>query len=263
DDHVLVVAFHHGIYDQWSGTVVARDLLGCYDAYATGREPELPELPVQYGDFAAWQAQWVGSEEESVQLDYWARELAGLAPLELPTDRPRPAAQTFQGAKVSTMLPASLVAGLERLGRERGATLFMTVLAGFATVLSRYSGQHDIAVGTPVAGRRAAELEHLVGFFVNNVVLRLDTSGNPTFTEFLDRVRERCVGAYAHADVPFERVVERLRPARDLSRSPLFSVMFAFGNVPLPPMRATGLTAELFRVDPGTAKFDLFVTAVP
>ncbi|MFG1951744.1 amino acid adenylation domain-containing protein [Micromonospora sp. NPDC048830] len=263
DDHVLVVAFHHAVYDQWSGAVFVRELLACYDAAVAGVEATLPELPVQYGDFAAWQREWVGGEEESGQLAYWERRLAGLPPLELPTDRPRPAAQTFEGATVDAVLPAELVTALDRLGREHQATLFMTVLTAFSAVLARHSGQEDLAVGTPVAGRRAPELEHLVGFFVNNLVLRVDASADPGFADLLGRVRDTCLDAYANGDVPFERVVERLRPDRDLARSPLFSVMFVFGNVPLPALRATGITAELFRVDPGTAKFDLFVTCVP
>ncbi|MGB2570895.1 amino acid adenylation domain-containing protein [Micromonospora citrea] len=262
-DQVLVVAFHHAVYDQWSGAVFVRELLACYDAALAGVPPALPELPVQYGDFAAWQRQWVGGDEEAGQLDHWQRRLAGLPPLNLPTDHPRPSTQTFDGGTVETVLPAELVAALERRGRDHQATLFMTVLTGFAAVLARHSGQDDLAVGTPVAGRRAPELEHLVGFFVNNLVLRIDASADPGFAELLDRVRGTCLDAYAHADVPFERVVERVRPERDLARSPLFQVMFVFGNVPLPALTATGFTAELFRVDPGTAKFDLFVTCVP
>ncbi|HEY0697918.1 MAG TPA: condensation domain-containing protein, partial [Micromonospora sp.] len=263
DDHVFVVAFHHAIYDQWSGAVFVRELLTTYDALVTGGEPALPELPIQYGDFSAWQREWIGGAEETAQLDYWEQRLAALPPLELPTDRPRPARQTFEGATVDTFLDAELVGRLEQVGRERGATLFMTVLSGFAAVLARHSGQEDLAIGTPVAGRRAAELEHLIGFFVNNLVLRVDTSADPDFGTLVERVRAGAVEAYAHDGVPFERVVERLRPERNLARSPLFSVMFVFGNVPLPAMRAAGFTAELFRVDPGTAKFDLFVTCVP
>ncbi|MGA8118180.1 MAG: condensation domain-containing protein, partial [Actinocatenispora sp.] len=263
DDHVLLVAFHHAIYDQWSGAQFVRELLACYDAHLAGKTPELGELEVQYGDFAAWQRDWVGGEEETEQLEYWAKELAGLTPLDLPADHPRPSGQTFDGGTEEIRLTPDLIGSLEKIAREHQATLFMAALAGFTTVLHRWSGQDDVAVGTPVAGRRAAELEPLIGFFVNNLVIRTDSGGDPTFGEMLDRTRTRCLAGYGHADVPFERVVERLHPIRDLARSPLFSVMFVFGNVPLPPMHATGITAELFRVDPHTAKFDLFVTCIP
>ncbi len=263
DDHVLIVAFHHAIYDQWSGAQFVRELLAGYDAELAGGASTAPELAVQYGDFAAWQRDRVGDEEEGAQLDYWAEELAGLTPLEVPADRPRPASQTFEGATAETVLEPELVAALDRVARGHRATPFMAALAGFTSLLSRWSGQSDVAVGTPVAGRRSPELEGLIGFFVNNLVIRTDTAGDPTFGELVERTRTRCLAAYGHADVPFERVVERLRPTRDLARSPLFTVMFVFGNVPMPILQATGLTAELFRVDTRTAKFDLFVTCVP
>ncbi|MGQ0841973.1 amino acid adenylation domain-containing protein [Actinokineospora sp.] len=263
DDHVLVVAFHHAVYDQWSGTVFVRELLAGYDAELLGTPLPRSELAVQYGDFAAWQREWVGGDEETAELGYWEHGLAGMPPLELPTDRPRPAAQTFDGATVDGYLTPQLVERLEQVARDRKATLFMTVLAAFTAVLGRHSGQHDFGVGTPVAGRRAPELEHLIGFFVNNLVIRADLSGDPSFGALVERVRVRCLEGYAHAEVPFERVVERLRPARDLARSPLSSVMFVFGNVPPPALGASGVSAELFRVDPHTAKFDLFVTCVP
>ncbi len=263
DDHVFIVAFHHAIYDQWSGAQFVRELLAGYDAELAGGASTAPELTVQYGDFAAWQRDRVGDAEEGAQLDYWVEELAGVTPLEVPADRPRPASQTFEGATAEIVLEPELVGGLDQVARAHRATPFMAALAGFASLLSRWSGQSDVAVGTPVAGRRSPELEGLIGFFVNNLVIRTDTAGDPTFGELVERTRARCLAAYGHADVPFERVVERLRPTRDLARSPLFTVMFVFGNVPMPILEATGLTAELFRVDTRTAKFDLFVTCVP
>ncbi|MFH0245768.1 amino acid adenylation domain-containing protein [Streptomyces sp. HK10] len=263
EDHVLVVTFHHGIGDMWSGAVLVRELAACYGAHASGTEPELPELPVQYGDYAAWQRERLESGELLGQLAYWRRRLADLPVLELACDRPRPAAQSFRGAVRAAGLPAPLVRELRRLGRDRGASLFMVLLAGFSVLMSRYSGQEDIAVGSPVAGRDRPELEHLIGFFVNTLALRTDVSGDPAFTELVDRARETCLEAYAHADVPFERLVEELRPPRDLSRGALVQVMLMLGNTPRDDLRMPGLETEAVRLDPGTAKSDLFLTLLP
>ncbi|QSB13993.1 amino acid adenylation domain-containing protein [Natronosporangium hydrolyticum] len=263
DDHVLVAAFYHAIYDQLSGGLFVQELLASYDALLAGTELKLPELPIQYGDFAAWQRDWIGGEEESEQLSYWQQRLAGLPPLELPTDRTRPAAQTFEGATVSRQLPVELLTRLEAMAREHNATLFMTLMAALTAVLGRHSGQKDFGVGTPVSGRESPGLASLIGFFVNNLVIRADLAGDPTFSTLLSRTRDQCLAGYARAEVPFERVLERLRPARDLARSPLFSVMFVANQNPLPSLSATELSTELFRVDPHTAKFDLVVTSIP
>ncbi|WP_214317640.1 non-ribosomal peptide synthetase [Nonomuraea sediminis] len=261
-EHVLVAAFHHSVYDQWSAGVFLREFLACYAAETRGEEPDLPDLPVQYGDYAAWQLE-AAAGERAEQVAYWKRQLDGMAPLDLPTDRPRPAMQTFGGASRTVRLDGGLVARLEEIARGENATPFMALLAGFTAVLSFHSGQDDVAVGSPIAGRDLPELQHLIGFFVNNLVLRNDLSGSPAFRELLGRVRRTCLDAYAHQDVPFDRLVEELRPARDLSRSPLFQVMFVFGNVPLTATQDAGLSVEMLRVDPGTAKFDLFLMLLP
>jgi amino acid adenylation domain-containing protein len=262
-EHVLAAAFHHSIYDQWSAGVFLREFLTCYAAHARGVAPELPELPIQYGDYAAWQRETVADERTAGHIRYWKERLAGLAPLDLPTDRPRPRLQTFNGATCAEHLDTRLVGRLEEIARAENATPFMALLAAFTAVLAFYGGQEDVAVGSPIAGRDLPELQDLIGFFVNNLVLRTDLAGRPTFAELVRRVRRTCLDAYAHQDVPFDRLVEELRPARDLSRSPLFQVMVVFGNVPLTATLDTGLDVEMLRVDPGTAKLDLFLMLLP
>jgi myxalamid-type nonribosomal peptide synthetase MxaA len=262
-DHALLVSFHHAVSDLWSGTVFFRELAGCYAALAAGTIPQPPPLPIQYGDYAAWQTEWLDSPDQARQLAYWREHLAGLPVLDLPADRPRPPEQSYRGATATTDLPAGLVRDLDALARREGATRYMVLLAAFAALLSRYSGQHDIAVGSPFAGRGRPELENLIGFFVNNLVLRTDLSGRPAFTDLLARVRETCLDAYAHPDVPFERLVEELRPPRDLSRSPLFQVVLMLANVPLADLEFAGLDVEPLEIPTATAKFDLFLTLTP
>src|SRR5262249_19137687 len=181
-------------------------------------------LPIQYPDFAVWQRTWLQGEVLEHQLDYWKKQLTNVPALELPTDRPRPAEQRFQGAHQAITFSPEMATTLQALGQKDGATLFIVLLSAFKALLGRYSGQEDFAVGTPIAGRNHAEIEGLIGFFVNTLVLRTDLSGNPTFRELLGRVRDVCLGAYDHQDVPFEKLVEELQPPRDLSRSPLFQV---------------------------------------
>ncbi|WP_175409611.1 non-ribosomal peptide synthetase, partial [Streptomyces sp. TRM64462] len=260
DDHVAVVVFHHAATDGWSKDVVVGELSACYGARLAGGHAGLPPLPVQYGDFAVWQR---GAEEDGVleeRLRYWEAALDGLPPLELPTDRPRPAVWSGRGAAVEVDLAPELAAGLDALARRYGATRFMVLLAVVQIVLSRWTGQRDVAVGTPVAGRGQVELERLVGLFVNTVVLRGDLSGDPAFGEFLGRVRETVLGAFDHQDVPFERLVERLRPERDASRNPLFQVMFDVQESPVGGPRAEGLDVEPFALPWRSAKFDLTAT---
>ncbi|MFJ7264204.1 amino acid adenylation domain-containing protein [Streptomyces globosus] len=259
-DHVAVVAFHHAATDGWSKDVVIGELSAAYAARRAGREPGLPPVPVQYGDFAVWQRERMAGGESERQLGYWERALAGLPALELPTDRPRPAGWSGRGGAVEVDLPPELAAGVGELARRHGASRFMVLLAVLQIVLGRWSGQQDVAVGTPVAGRGQVELERLVGLLVNTVVLRGDLSGEPSFEAYLGRVREAVLGAFEHQEVPFERLVEQLRPERDPSRNPLFQVMFGVQESPAGGPRADGLEVEHFPLPWRSAKFDLTAT---
>ncbi|MEO5730391.1 MAG: amino acid adenylation domain-containing protein, partial [Byssovorax sp.] len=257
DEHVLLVTMHHIVSDGWSIGVLVHEVAALYRAYHDGRPSPLPELAIQYADFAAWQRRWLTDEVLDTQLAYWKERLAGGPMLELPTDRPRPLVLTHRGAHHPVILSAELRAALERLGRERGATLFMVLMAAFQVLLARWSGQDDISVGTPVANRNRSEVEPLIGFFVNTLVMRADLSESPTFTGLLERVKEAALGAYAHQDLPFERLVEALRAVRDLGRMPLFEVMFALQNAPMEAMELPGLRMERLPLESGVAKFDL------
>ncbi|MBI2998772.1 MAG: non-ribosomal peptide synthetase, partial [Deltaproteobacteria bacterium] len=256
-EHILLLVMHHIATDGWSMGIFFRELVALYTAFSTGKPSPLWELPIQYADFAVWQRQWLRGEEIEAQLAYWKRRLAGLPVLELPTGRPRPAVQTYRGAKQSLILPKSLTGALEAVSLQERVTLFMTLLAAFQILLHRYTGQDDIPVGSPIAGRNRAEIEGLIGFFINTLVLRTDLSRDPTFRELLARVREVCLGAYAHQDLPFEKLVEELRPERDLSRPPLFQIMFILQNTPLEALELPGLTVSPLNVSSDTAKFDL------
>jgi amino acid adenylation domain-containing protein len=257
-EYVLLLTMHHIISDGWSMGVFVRELTELYKAFCTGAPPSLPELPVQYADFALWQRQWLQGEILETQLDSWKEQLLDApALLELPTDRPRPAVQTFRGGYYYTALSLELSAGLTALSKRAGVTLFMTLFAVFGTLLYRYSGQDDIVVGTPVANRNRREIEGLIGFFVNTLVLRTDLSGNPSFEQLLGRVKEVALQAYAHQDLPFEQLVEALQPTRDLSYTPLFQVMFALDDASVPSVELPNLTASSYSVEIGTAKFDL------
>jgi amino acid adenylation domain-containing protein len=258
-DHVLVLTVHHIASDGWSMGVLLRELGALYREAVTGAASSLRELPVQYPDYAVWQREQFRRDRLGLQLDYWKHRLAG-APtiLELPTDRPRPAVASGRSTKATIVLPAALARDLEALSRGEGATLFMTLLAAFKLLLARYSGQTDIVVGTPVAGRSHTELESLIGCFLNTLVLRTDLAGGPTFRELLGRVRETAVGAYAHQDLPFERLVEELQPARSLGHNPLFQVMFQAGNTPGGSLKLEGLEVSRARTGGGVgSKFYL------
>jgi hybrid polyketide synthase / nonribosomal peptide synthetase FtdB len=257
-EHRLLVSMHHIVSDGWSMGVFVRELCRLYEDFATTGVASLPPLPIQYADFAAWQRRWLQREALESLLGYWRQRLAG-APevLALPTDRPRPAVRSLRGVSRSRLLPPDLRAGLKDLSRRCGATLFMTVLAAFKVLLSRYSGQSDILVGTDIANRNRRELEGLIGFFINHPVLRTDLGGNPTFIELVDRVRRVTLEAYAHQDLPFEKLVEELQPERDLSRAPLFQILFVLQNVPLAALRTPNLTFTPMAVDSGRCKFDL------
>ncbi|MEO3871095.1 amino acid adenylation domain-containing protein [Nonomuraea sp. B12E4] len=248
----LVFVVHHAVFDARSGTNLAEELRELHAAFDEDRPPRLPDLPVQYADYAAWQREHLGRGVLAAQLGHWRERLAGLPPdLGLPTDRPRPAVRGHAGAEHHLALPAGLVDGLEALARRRGATLFMVLLAGLKALLSRYAGQSDVAVGTPVAGRDLPEFEPLIGMFVNTLVLRTDLGGDPSFGELVDRVRETVLDALDHAEVPFDRLVEALQPVRDTSRTPLFQVGFN-----LLPMESRGQFPN------GTAQLDLNVDVV-
>ncbi|HEU4323409.1 MAG TPA: amino acid adenylation domain-containing protein, partial [Roseiflexaceae bacterium] len=264
DEFLLLVTTHHIVSDAWSVGVLLRECAACYAAFVAGQPQPLPALPVQYPDFAVWQRDWLHRPDENGesplqrQLAYWKRQLAGApAAIELPTDRPRPPAQTFVGAKHRFTAPPALTASLHELSQREGASLFMTLLAAFQVLLARWSGQDDIAVGSPIANRTRPEIEGLIGFFVNTLVLRGDVSGNPTFRELLGRVRETTLGAYDHQDLPFERLVEELRPPRDLSRTPLFQVLFTLQNAPLPTIELGELSLRNQPFETATVQFDL------
>ncbi|QUQ67058.1 non-ribosomal peptide synthetase [Kutzneria sp. CA-103260] len=256
--HTLVVTVHHIAFDGWSQSVLVKELTTAYSQLVGGSATVLPPLPIQYGDFAAWQRTQFADGHLDKQIAYWRDHLAGApALLELPTDHARPAAQTFRGARSAVTIPADLTRRLRDLGRQHDATLFMTLFAGFTLLLSRYSSHTDITVGTPVANRTRTDLEPLIGFFVNTLPIRTRLDDDPTVAQLLDRVRGNALKAYDHQDVPFEKLVEELAPERDLSHSPLFQVLFILQNTPTNEVRLPGLTAEVVDVDPGVAKYDL------
>jgi amino acid adenylation domain-containing protein len=257
-DHILLVTMHHIVSDGWSMRLLIDELAGSYDALSRGELPAAQDLPIQYADFAAWQRAALVGEILQTHLDYWNGQLRGSNfALDLPADRPRPANQTFRGATIDLKLASSIAGALRSLARSEGATLFMTLLAALNILLQRYTGQDDVIVGTPVAGRNQLELENLIGVFVNTLVLRTDTSGDPTFIELLRRVRDAALGAYVHQDLPFEKLVEELQPQRDTSRSPLFQVMLVLQADPTADLHLGNLDLKLMKVDTGTAKFDL------
>ncbi|HEX6288077.1 MAG TPA: non-ribosomal peptide synthase/polyketide synthase, partial [Herpetosiphonaceae bacterium] len=256
-EHILILTLHHIISDGWSQGVLLRELTILYRGFVQDEPVGLPELPIQYADYTAWQRTWLQGDVLEQQLSYWRTRLANLTPLDLPTDYPRSARSDYPGAHVAFQLSPTLTTGLQRLSQQLGSTLFMTLLAAFQTLLYRYSGQTDITVGTPIAGRVRRELEHLIGFFVNTLVLRTDLSGHPTFAELVARVRVTALDAYAHQDLPFELIVEAVQPQRDLSRSPLFQVMFTLQNTPRATIDLDDLSFESVIMPATTAKFDL------
>jgi amino acid adenylation domain-containing protein len=254
----LLLTFHHIVYDGWSEGLLLRELAALYESSGSDGVSDLPRLSIQYADFARWQRQWLQGATLERQLDYWKRQLANApSTLDLPADYARPTERSFKGARQSVLLPHSLRESLQTLSRNENATLFMTLLAAFQTLLFRYSGQEDIIVGSPVAGRTMLETESLIGAFVNTLALRVDVAGNPSFCEFLGRVRETVLGAFSHQDLPFEKLVEELNPERGINRSPLFQVMFAFQNTPEPDTSVSELKLTPLKLKTATAKFDL------
>ncbi|WP_026798625.1 non-ribosomal peptide synthetase, partial [Planktothrix prolifica] len=257
-EQVLLVCMHHVVSDGWSMGVFVQELAVLYNAYTQGKLSPLAPLPIQYADFALWQRQWLQEDVLETQLAYWQKQLAGATTfLPLPTDKPRPAVQTFVGAHQEFILSPELSQKLTKLSQEQGVTLFMTLFAAFDVLLYRYTGQTDILVGTPIANRNHSEIEGLIGFFVNTLVLRTNLAENSSFEQLLAQVREVALEAYSHQDLPFEMLVEALQPERDISYTPLFQVMFVLQNTPLSTVELTGLSISSVQVETNTAKFDL------
>jgi amino acid adenylation domain-containing protein len=260
DEHLLLLTLHHIVFDGWSLGVLIREVAALYAAFAAGKPSPLPELPLQYADYALWQRAWLQGAILESQLAYWTRQLAGTPPvLELPTDRPRPIAPTYDGAYQRFVLPHPLAGALATLTRQAGATLFMTLLAAFQTLLYRYNGQPDILIGTPIANRTRQELEALIGCFINTLVLRSDLSGAPSFRMLLRSVRQMTLDAYDHQDLPFELLVNALQLARDAGHTPLFQAMLVLQNAPMVSLELPGLTLELHKSPAVMARFDLLL----
>ena len=257
DEHALLVSMHHIVSDGWSLGVMVREIMALYQAFRAGESSPLPELELQYADFAHWQRDWLQGEVLEEQLSYWRGQLADLPLLELPTDRPRPTFQSYEGARITFEVPDGLRDSLAAVGRRAGVTPFVVLLAAFQVLIHRLTGQHDLVVGTPIANRNRAEIEGMIGFFVNMLVMRGRLSGETGFLQLLDQVKEVTLEAFGHQDLPFERLVEDLQPERDPSRPPLFQVMFGLQNLPIPEMNLTDLELSSFDVDYGTAQYDL------
>jgi amino acid adenylation domain-containing protein len=264
EEHVVVLTTHHIISDQWSYGVIGRELVQCYNAFCDGRpRPVEPPLEIQYQDFACWQRNWLRGPVLDDQLSYWKKQLAGVPVLALPTDRPRQAVHSFRGTHISLDLPRSLINGLKHLSVQEGVTLYMVFLAGFVALLNRLTGQEDIAVGTPIANRNQLAIEGLVGTFVNTLVLRTDISGEPSFRDLLIRVRDVALGAYAHQDLPFEKLVEELHPDRSHGGSPLVQVLFNFANTPFGRVDFKHLSWAPVEINRGASQFDLSLSIDP
>jgi len=261
DDHILFLTMHHIVSDGWSMGVLVREVAALYRAYRQGQADPLPPLAIQYADYAQWQRQWLAGDTLQAQLDYWMRQLTGApALLELPTDRPRPPVQSYVGASVNLTLDADLSSGLKALAKEHNATLYMLLYTGWAILLAKLSGQHDIVVGAPVANRQRTEVEGLIGFFVNTLALRADLSANPSVHALIEQVRGMTLAAYSHQDVPFEQVVEAVNPPRSMSHSPIFQTMLVLQNTPLGELRLPELTLTPQEIPHVTAQFDLMLS---
>jgi fengycin family lipopeptide synthetase B len=258
DRFALALVMHHAVSDGRSLAIVDRDLFELYAAAATGRASGLPPLPVQYADFAVWQRRWMAEESFRAELDFWRQALAGVEPLELPLDRLRPPTPTFDGSGVDFVVPSEVWSTLAAVGQAERATPFMTALALFQALLARWTGQHDIVVGTPVGGRPSQQFEDVVGCFVNTLMLRGDLRDGPTFREFVGHVRESAVDAYTHQDVPFQLIVAELEDERDLARNPLFQVSYSFDYAPFELDRLVeGIRVAPLVLGKETARFDL------
>jgi hypothetical protein len=259
-EHLLLVTMHHIVSDGWSIGVMLTEISELYSWYRERGYSEKPELEIQYGDYSVWQREWMESDGSREQKDYWTHQLKGLGALELPSDRARPPVATHRGARQRVRLTPNLTQGLKEMSRREGVTLFMSLLGGFQLLLARYTGQQDIAVGIPIAGRTRRQTEGLIGNFVNTLVMRTQLSGNPTVRELLGRVRETSLGAYGHQELPFEKVVEELEPERTMSHEPLFQVMLVLQNAIRGPRDVSGLSISSEPIKLGTAKFDVTLT---
>ncbi|HEX7773911.1 MAG TPA: condensation domain-containing protein, partial [Pyrinomonadaceae bacterium] len=257
DDHVLSLTMHHIVSDGWSMSVLIGEIGSLYEAFSKDESPALPELPIQYADFARWQHEWLNGDVLATQLDYWKKQLDDVATLKLPTDHPRPLIRSHRGSKHPFTLPRELALALIKLARTESVTLFTVLLAAWQTLLLRYTGQTDVAIGTPIANRNRFETEALIGFFVNTLVLRTDLSRNPTFRELLERVFSVVLDAQAHQEVPFEKIVEEMQLERSLSYTPLFQVMFALHNAPVHVIDLPEMKLFTMEVARATARFDL------
>lgn len=262
EDHLLVVTLHHISSDGWTLGVLLKEFISLYNAFSSGKPSPLANLNIQYVDFVYWQQKWFAGDVFDRQLDYWKNRLhAAPSLLELPTDRPRPPMQSYHGDRHLFRFPLELTDSLKSFSRKEGCTLFMTLLAAFQTLLFRYTGQEDISIGSPVAGRSLPEVSNLIGLFINTIVLRADLSNNPTFREFLGQVRNTTLSAYEHSDLPFEKLVEELQPVRSLSYPPIFQVMFVLQNTPFPALKLDSLQITSFKeLSTGTSKFDLYLS---
>jgi amino acid adenylation domain-containing protein len=260
EEHVLLFTMHHIVSDEWSMEILIREVRTLYQAYSAGEPSPLEELEIQYADFAVWQREWLKGERLDAELEYWRKQLDGMENLELPTDHPRPAAPSHRGASRHFVIESEVTEKLRALCQREGATLFMTLLAGFDVLMSRYSGQEDVALGTDIANRNRAEIEGLIGFFVNQLVMRAHVRARESFRDLLKQVREVCLGAYAHQDLPFERLVEDLQPERALSRAPLFQVKLLVKDEPREKLELGGLRLSGCDDETQTANFDLTVS---
>jgi len=257
DDHVVVLTTHHSVSDAWSMGILTREFWTLYEAFSQAKSSPLEPLPVQYSDYALWQRNWLQGDVFESQLVYWKERLKDLSVLNLPTDRPRKPRQSYHGARLPIVLPEDLTRSVNELSARLSVTPFMTLLAAFQVLLYRYTGQEDVVIGSPIANRRRPELEGLIGFFVNTLILRGDLSGNPSFSDFLLRMRDTCVGADANQDLPFEKLVQELQPERNQTRNPLFQVMFVLQNATRPFTGVSGLRIEPVEVATSRSLFDI------
>jgi hypothetical protein len=260
EQHVMLLTMHHIVSDAWSIAVLVREVCALYESMNEGKPSPLPELKIQYADYADWQRRYLTGEELNAHLRYWKKQLDGKLPvIELPSDRPRPLVQSYHGASKSISLPVELCESLKVLSKQEGATLFMVLLAAFKTLLYKYTAQEDIIVGTAVANRNRTEIEPLIGFFVNMLPLRTDLKDNPRFRELLKQVKDVALGAYAYQELPFEKLVEEIQPERKLRQMPLFNIVFEVRNVPKEEARLNGLKISRLTTGQESVKFDLML----